>query len=78
MNKLEEKLLELGYVKLNSYIDNCLCCDTFVKQFLVGIRLEIITNDSSFYGDCVCERRYVNQTLISQLQQAYDRLQKDL
>ena len=74
MTKLEEKLLELGYV----YVGEFLNCKKYIKQFnnCVLIRIEITRRQP--IGFVCFEGAIYFQEHINYIQQAFNQLQKDL
>ena len=76
MTKLEEKLIELGYVKLtHNYMTRL---TRYKKEFAFSyINFQIRDNEVVMYGVCsTCD--YQTQYEINDLQEAYNQLQKDL
>lgn len=77
MTKLKEKLLELEYI-LDDY-DKDFMEYKYVKKINVA-ELHIFYNHitKTYYGLCITTHKVINQLVIDNLQQAYNRLTKDL
>lgn len=77
MNRLEEKLIELGY-KYNNYDD--LTCEKEYIKLVVGATLYIYVPKiyDDYYGMCVADNKVLNQNIINTHQQAFNTLKQDL
>lgn len=69
MTKLEEKLLELGY-ELETH--------TYIKRLKGNIALCIYVTPNRLIGGVECDKFFMYQFQIDNLQQAYNQLQNDL
>lgn len=78
MTKLEQKLIELGYV-ISKY-DNFFGEYDYVKVIpdVAELHIYYCKYTKTYYDICKSLRKSIDQRIIDNLQQAYNQLQRDL